>query len=79
MRRIIPLAAIEVFAWLMLLAITFLISKGVIEISFGTATLLARIATQTVRLLVSVALVLTWLLAWKRVADLYLSRMLSHY
>jgi len=78
-RRIIPLAAIEVFAWLMLLAITFLISKGVIEISFGTATLLARIATQAVRLLVSVALVLTWLLAWKKVADLYLSRMLSHH
>jgi hypothetical protein len=78
-RRIIPLAAIEVFAWLMLLAITFLISKGVIEISFGTATLLARIATQTVRLLVSVALVLTWLLAWKKVADLYLSRMLYHH
>lgn len=79
MRRIIPLSGIEVFAWLLLLVITFFISKGVIEISFGTATLLARIATQTVRLLVSVALVLAWLLAWKKVADVYLSRMLSHH
>ena len=76
-KPILPLAAIEVFAWFVLLAVTFLISKGAIEISFGTATLLERVATQTVRLLVSAALVLGWLLAWKKVADIYLSKMLS--
>jgi len=79
MKRILPLAAIEVFVWFALLAVTFLISKVAIEIGFGTATLAARIATQTVRLLVSGALVLGWLLAWKKVADLYLSRMLSRH
>jgi hypothetical protein len=77
MNRILPLAAIEVFVWIILLAITFLISKGAIEINFGTVTLIERIATQTVRLLVSGALVLAWLLAWKKVADYYLSRMLT--
>lgn len=77
MKRILPLAAIEVFAWFVLLAITYLISKVAIEISFGTLTVAARVATQTVRLLSSGALILAWLLAWKKVADLYLSRMLS--
>jgi hypothetical protein len=77
MNRILPLAAIEVFVWIILLAITFLISKGAIEINFGTSTLIERIATQTVRLLVSGALLLAWLLAWKKVADYYLSRMLT--
>jgi len=77
MKRILPLAAIEVFVWFLLLAITFLISKVAIEINLGTGTLLARIATQMIRLLVSGALVLGWLLAWRKVADLYLSKMLS--
>ena len=79
MKRIIILAAIEVFVWFVLLVVTFLISKVAIEISFGTTTLAARIATQTARLSVSAALVLAWLLAWKKVADLYLSRMLSRH
>jgi len=78
-KRILPLAAIEVFVWFVLLLITFVISKEAIEISFGTATLVERIATQTVRLLVSATLILVWLLAWKKVADLYLSRMLFHH
>lgn len=78
-KRILPLAALEVFVWLVLLAITFLISKVAFEISFGTATLAARIATQTVRLLASGTLVLVWLLVWKKAADLYLSRTLSRY
>jgi len=75
-KRILPLAAIEVFVWFVLLAITFLISKVAIEIGFGTVTLAARIATQTVRVLASAALVIVWLLAWKKAADLYLSRKL---
>jgi len=77
MKRIIPLVAIEVFVWSVLLLITFIISKVAIEISFGTATLLQRIVTQTVRMVVSTGLILAWLLAWKKVADVYLSRMLS--
>jgi type VI protein secretion system component VasK len=79
MNRILPLVAIEVFVWFVLLLITFIISKGVIEINFGTATLVERIATQTVRLLVSGVLILVWLLTWKKVADLYLSKMLSRH
>ena len=79
MNRILPLVAIEVFVWFVLLLITFIISKGVIEINFGTATLVERIATQTLRLLVSGVLILVWLLAWKKVADLYLSKMLSRH
>ena len=63
MKRVLPLAAIEVFVWFILLTVTFLISKVAIEISLGTATLLARIATQAVRLVVSGGLVLGWLLA----------------
>jgi hypothetical protein len=78
-KRIIPLAAIEVFVWLVLLTITFLISKVAIELSFGTATLLERTATQIVRTGVSAALILAWLLTWKKVADVYLSRMLSRH
>jgi hypothetical protein len=77
MKRILPLAAIEVFVWLILLAIVFVISEDVLTINFGTATLVARVATQTVRVSVSAALVLLWLLTWKKIADYYLSRMLS--
>jgi hypothetical protein len=77
MKRILPLAAIEIFVWFVLLAVTFLISKVAIELSFGTTTLVARVATQIVRLLASGTLVLAWLAAWKKVADFYLSRALS--
>jgi hypothetical protein len=69
----------EVFVWFVLLAVTFLISKVAIEITFGNASLAARVATQTVRLLASGALILIWLLSWKKVADLYLSKMLSRH
>ena len=79
MNRILPLAAMEVFVWLILLAIVFVISKGAFAISFGTSTLIARVATQVARVSVSAALVLFWLLAWKKVADYYLSRMLSRH
>jgi hypothetical protein len=67
----------EVFVWLILLAITFVISVGVFEISFGTATLMERVATQVARVSVSAALVLVWLTLWKWTADRYLSRTLT--
>jgi len=75
--RILPLAAIEVFVWLILLGMTFTISVGVFEISFGTATLIERVATQVARASVSAALVLVWLILWKWIADRYLSRTLT--
>jgi len=78
-RRTLLLAAMEVFVWFVLLAVTFLISKVAIEITFGSASLAARVATQTVRLLASGALILIWLLSWKKVADLYLSKTLSRH
>lgn len=77
MKRLLPLAAIEVYVWLILLAITFLISKGVLQIDLGMATLMGRVATQIARLSVSAALILIWLIAWKKVTDYYLSRTLS--
>jgi len=79
MKRVLSLAAIEIFVWFVLLTVTFLISRVAIELSFGTAPLIARIATQVLRLLVSGALVLVWLMAWKKVADLYLSKMLARH
>jgi hypothetical protein len=75
--RLLPLAAIEIFVWLLLLGITFVISKGAFSISFGTATLVERVATQTARVGASAALVLIWLLGWKKVTDFYLSKTLS--
>lgn len=77
MKRILPLAAIEVFVWLILLIVTFLIAKEAVRIDFGMATLSGDIVTQIARLVVSGLLVLVWLLAWKKVADYYLARMLS--
>ena len=77
MKRLLPLAAIEVFVWLFLLGSTFVISKGAFAISFGTATLAERVATQTARVAVSGGLILIWLLAWKKVTDSYLTRTLS--
>jgi len=77
MKQLLPLAAIEVFVWLFLLGITFVISKGAVEINFGTASLAARVATQTARVVASGGLVLIWLLGWKKVTDSYLNRTLS--
>lgn len=78
MKRLFPLAGIVVFVWLILLCVTFIISKGAFAISFGTVTIFERIMTQVVRVSVSALLVLIWLLTWKKVADYYLSRTLSH-
>jgi hypothetical protein len=76
-KNILPLAGIEVFVWLLLLGVTFVISKGAFAINFGTTTLVELIATETARVAASAVLVLVWLLAWKKVADDYLSRTLS--
>jgi tryptophan-rich sensory protein len=77
MKRLLPLVAIEVFVWLILILTVFVISKGAFAITFGTSTLIARVATQVARVSTSAALVLVWLLAWKKLADYYLSRMLA--
>ncbi len=77
MKRLVPLAAIEVFVWLFLLGSTFIISKGAFAISFGTATLAESVATQTARVAASASVVLMWLLGWKKMTDSYLTRTLS--
>jgi len=78
-KRLIPLAAMEVFVWLILLAVVFVISKGAFAINFGTSTLIERVATQVARVSSSGVLVLLWLFAWKKIADYYLSRTLSRH
>jgi hypothetical protein len=77
MRCLIPLAAIEVFVWSILLLSTFLISKVAFAINLGNATLIQRVATQTARVVVSGAIILIWLLVWKRVTDTYFWRTIS--
>ena len=77
MKRLIPLAAIEIFVWLFLLGCTYVISKGAFAINFGTATWAERVATQTARVAVSGGIILIWLLSWKKVTDSYLTRTLS--
>ncbi len=77
MKRLLPLAAIEVFVWLFLLGSTYVISKGAFGIRFGTATWAERVATQTARVAASGGIVLIWLLGWKKVTDSYLTRTLS--
>lgn len=77
MKRLLPLAAIEIFVWLFLLGSTYVISKGAFAISFGTATLVESVATQTARVVASGCVVLVWLLGWKKVTDWYLVKTLS--
>ncbi len=77
MKRLLPLAAIEIFVWLFLLGSTYLISKGTFAINLGTATLVESVATQTARVVASGGVVLIWLLGWKKVTDWYLVRTLS--
>jgi len=76
-KRLLPLAAIEIFVWLFLLGSTYVISKGAFAISFGTATLVESIATQTARVAASGGVVIIWLLGWKKVTDWYQVRTLS--
>jgi len=72
-----PLAAIEVLVWLILLLSTFLVSKFVFSINFGNTTLVQRVATGTARVVASGAIVLIWLLVWKKVTDTYFWRTIA--
>jgi hypothetical protein len=69
MNRLVPLAAIEVLVWAMLLVCMLLISRVAFEITLGTGTLIDRIVTQTVRVVVSGIIILIWLFAWKKITD----------
>jgi hypothetical protein len=77
LKRLLPLAAIEIFAWLVLLVTTRIISRGAGSISFGTSTLVQLAVTEVSRVLVSGVLVLIWLMSWKKVADIYLQKAIS--
>ena len=74
LRRLLPLAAIEVFVWVALIACIVVIGRVAFEISFGSATLGERIATQIVRLGISCAAVLLWLVSWKKITARYFWR-----
>ena len=71
MKTIIPLAAMEVFVWFALLLSAFFISKVAFAINFGTETLVGRVATETLRVAVSGAIAVVWLLVWKWLVDTY--------
>jgi hypothetical protein len=77
MKRLLPLAAIEIFVWLILLITTLVISRGAFSISFGTATRIQLLVTEASRVLASGVLVLIWLVSWKKVADIYLQKELT--
>lgn len=77
MKRLLPLAAIEVFVWAMLLLCTLLISRVAFEIIIGTGSLIDRIATQIVRVLVSGIIIIVWLFAWKKITDRYFWRTIA--
>ncbi len=77
MKRLLPLAAIEVFVWLILLLSTLLISKVAFSINLGNATIIERVSTEILRDLFSGLIVVGWLLIWKRITDFYLWRTLN--
>lgn len=74
MKKLIPLAAIEIFVWGILLLSTLIISKIAFLINLGGETLIGRIATEAIRVVVSGAVVLVWLLIWKKITDSYFWR-----
>jgi hypothetical protein len=76
LKRIFPLATIEIFVWLFLLLCALLVSKVAYSINLGNANLTERIATQVVRNSLAGVIVIGWLLVWKRVTDSYLRRAL---
>ncbi len=78
MRRSLPLVAIEVFVWLILLFCTFLISRVAFAINIGTDTFSERVTTEALRVLVSGVIVLAWLFAWKKITDFYFWRTVRH-
>ena len=77
LKRLFPLAAIEIFVWFVLLVTILIISKGVFSINFGTRSILLVIATQLSKILGTGVLVFVWLVSWKKIADVYLKRALS--
>ncbi len=77
MRRILPLAAIEVFVWIILLLSTLLISEVAFTINLGTATIIQRVLTEILRDVFSGVIIVVWLLVWKKITDFYLWRVLS--
>lgn len=72
MRRLLPLAAIEVFVWSILLLSTLIIAKITFAITIGTPLL-----TEISRNALSGVVIVVWLLVWKKVTDFYLQRTLS--
>jgi hypothetical protein len=75
MRRLLPLVAIVVLVWAMLIACMLLISRVAFEITLGTSeTLFMRIVTQAVRIFVSGVIILVWLYMWKKITDWYFWR-----
>lgn len=77
MKRLLPLATIEVFVWSVLLLSTFLISRVAFMINFGNTNVVYRIATETARVLVSGTIVLIWLIVWKKTTDFYFWRTIA--
>jgi len=73
LKRLLPLAAIEIFVWVALVLCVIVIARIAFGISLG-ATLGERIATQIVRLLISSASVLLWLVSWKKITERYFWR-----
>jgi len=72
--KLLPLAAIEIFVWAALIACIVVVSKVAFGISVGNATLLERVSTQVIRLGVSTAAVLLWLVSWKKITQRYFWR-----
>ncbi len=74
MRRLLPLALIEVFVWLVLLLGAFLISRLALNINLGGSNLMLTVATDGVRAGVAAAILLGWLVAWRKMTDFYFWR-----
>ena len=75
MRRLLPLATIEVLVWLALILCIFITYKIDFEIDLGN-TLTERIATQTVRVIIPAVTFCLWLVAWKKLTEWYFWRMI---
>ena len=77
MKSLLPLAAIEGLVWALMLIVMFLISIVAFAINIGAGSLPDRIVTQVVRTSVSVIIVVIWLLAWKKITDVYFWRAIA--
>jgi hypothetical protein len=77
LKRLLPLAAIEVLVWALMLTVLLLISRVAYAINIGAGSLPDRIATQIVRTSVSVIIVVVWLLAWKKITDVHFWRAIA--